>query len=230
MRIAAAVAVVTVTTAVLVGAPVLAAQSVIVPAPRPSAPSTPVVAPSQRLHDEVRPPAPLLHLARASRVSARLPAVPHCADGSPASRGQRALAALRPSWRRSEVTVRFLGPKAGFLGETSRRSGAVAVYVRPCAIEPDALLRHVVAHELGHAWDVRRMTPQMRSAYRRARGISASIPWFGCSGCTDFETPAGDFAETYALWLRQGAASRSRLAPTPTPAELTALAGSFFGG
>ena len=69
----------------------------------------------------------------------------------------------------------------------------------------------------------------MRAAYQAARGIPASTPWYGCSGCTDFATPAGDFAEVYAQWARGATSNRSELAGDASPAELTALASEFFG-
>jgi hypothetical protein len=71
---------------------------------------------------------------------------------------------------------------------------------------------------------------RVRAAYQAARGIPASTPWYGCSGCTDFATPAGDFAEVYAQWVRGSADNRSELAGDPGPAELAALAAQFFGG
>lgn len=151
-------------------------------------------------------------------------------SGTPAERGQRVVASLRPAWRQTRVPVTFRGPRPGTLGEVLLHTGAVTIFVRPCSAESDELLRHVVAHELGHAWDVTRMTRRQRLAYKRFRGIPASTPWFGCSGCADFGTPAGDFAETYAQWLRQARDSRSELARPATERELAALARLFFGG
>jgi hypothetical protein len=72
------------------------------------------------------------------------------------------------------------------------------------------------------------MSGAQRADWMRARGISTSTPWFGCGSCTDFSTPAGDFAEVYAQWARGGGAFRSRVAGRPGPAELSALARTFF--
>jgi hypothetical protein len=60
------------------------------------------------------------------------------------------------------------------------------------------------------------------------RGIPASTPWFGCSYCSDFATPAGDFAETYAQWQRGTFDSRTKIAPMPGSAALAALGARFF--
>jgi hypothetical protein len=85
-----------------------------------------------------------------------------------------------------------------------------------------------MAHEMGHAYDARHMTAAMRTAYKAARGIPASTPWFGCSYCSDFATPAGDFAEMYSQWQRGSADSRSKIAPMPSQAALARLGATFF--
>ena len=87
----------------------------------------------------------------------------------------------------------------------------------------------MLAHELGHAWDKTRLTDAQRTAWMRVRGIPAGTPWQGCHRCTDFATPAGDFAEVYAQWRRGATDNRSELAGAPSPAELDALAREFFG-
>jgi hypothetical protein len=104
----------------------------------------------------------------------------------------------------------------------------VDVFVASCGRESDALLRHVVAHEMGHAWDSLHMTDALHARYLSARGIPAGTPWFGCNTCQDFATPAGDFAETYAQWQRGASDSRSRLAPPASAADLAALGAEFF--
>ena len=142
-------------------------------------------------------------------------------------RGQAALASLRPA-PAPAYALRFEGAKDGFLGLTKPASRSVVIHVRSCAQESPALLRHVLAHELGHAWDKTRLTDAQRAQWLRLRGIPAGTPWFGCDACTDFATPAGDFAETYAQWQRGATSSRSELAPAASPAELERLAARFF--
>ena len=124
----------------------------------------------------------------------------------------------------------FGAARKGYMGITRTREGRIEIFVRPCRAQSDALLRHVVAHELGHAYDAAHMSDATRAAWKRARGIPSLTPWAGCSGCSDFATPAGDFAEVFAQWARRSADNRSRLAGAPGAAELERLATQFFGG
>ena len=150
--------------------------------------------------------------------------------GWQARRGQAALATLRDTGQRSGVSVSFLGSKAGYLGLTFPERHHVDVYVRSCSSESFALLRHVTSHEMGHAFDAAHMTASLRAAYMAMRGIPAGTPWFGCSYCTDFKTPAGDFAETYSQWQRGSHDSRTQIAPMPNASQLAAIAAAFFQG
>lgn len=122
----------------------------------------------------------------------------------------------------------FLEERDGYHGLTRMQYRRIGVYVRPCREQPPALLRHVVAHELGHAYDASRLTERDRRHWRRARGIPAGTPWYGCNRCTDFATPAGDFAEVYSQWMREATDNTSTLAPAPAAAELQQLADRFF--
>ena len=145
-------------------------------------------------------------------------------------RGQAAMATLRDTGQRSGVTVSFKGAKAGYLGLTFPERHHVDVYVRTCSAESFTLLRHVMSHEMGHAYDAAHMTPALRKAYMAMRGIPAGTPWFGCNYCTDFKTPAGDFAETYSQWQRGSHDSRTQIAPMPSSSELARIAAAFFQG
>ena len=126
------------------------------------------------------------------------------------------------------VTVSFLPGGGDLKGMTYYDRHHVDVFVGTCSSESDALLRHVVAHEMGHAWDSLSMTDELRARYLEARGIAAGTPWFGCDTCQDFATPAGDFAETYAQWQRGASDSRSTMAAPATPAQLASLGAEFF--
>src|SRR4051812_5743459 len=149
--------------------------------------------------------------------------------GWQAKRGQAAMATLRDNGQRSGVSVSFLGAKSGSLGLTFPERHHVDVYVRSCGSESFTLLRHVMSHEMGHAYDAAYMTASMRASYMAMRGIPAGTPWFGCNYCTDFNTPAGDFAETYSQWQRSSHDSRTQIAPMPGPEQLAKIAASFFG-
>lgn len=149
--------------------------------------------------------------------------------GWTARRGQQALATLKDDGSRSGVSVSFLGARPGYLGLTYPAQHHVDVFVRSCGAESAALLRHVVSHEMGHAYDAAHMSDALRASYLAMRGIPAGTPWFGCSYCTDFATPAGDFAETYSQWQRGSYDSRTQMAPMPGATQLAAIAAAFFG-
>ena len=144
-------------------------------------------------------------------------------------RGQLALSTLKDTGQRSGVTVSFKGAKSGYLGLTFPERRHVDVYVRSCGAESFTLLRHVMSHEMGHAYDAAHMTASLRKAYMAMRGIPAGTPWFGCNYCTDFATPAGDFAETYSQWQRSSHDSRTKIAAMPSSAQLAKIAAAFFG-
>ena len=183
------------------------------PAPPAAAPAAPAAAPGAPA------PAP-------APVRAAAPVDPFCAGkGWQQRRGSRALSRLR---RAEPFPVSFRSGRPDVLGLARLDAARVEVFVRSCAREPDALLLHVLAHELGHVVDATRMTDPLRAEWMRLRGIPAGTPWFGCDGCTDFATPAGDFAETYAQWQRRATTSRSELAAPASPAELERLAARFF--
>ena len=150
-------------------------------------------------------------------------------DGWEQRRGEAALASLSTGAERTGFQVTFAPARSGYMGLTHLQEQRIDMYVRSCAKQSDDLLRHVMAHELGHAWDTTHLTDSRRSAYQAARGIPAPTDWYGCSGCTDFATPAGDFAEVYAQWARGASSNRSQLAGDASPAELAALAAEFFG-
>jgi hypothetical protein len=172
-------------------------------------------------------PAPVAKPARTQPVRTQ-PVSNLCAgSGWQQRRGQAALdSLLRPL--PAGVTMTFLPGGGALKGMTYYDRHHVDIYVGSCTAESDALLRHVVAHEMGHAWDSLHMTDQLRADYLAARGIAAGTPWFGCDKCQDFATPAGDFAETYAQWQRSASDSRSTIAPPATPAELASLGAQFF--
>jgi hypothetical protein len=104
-------------------------------------------------------------------------------------------------------------PRAGVRAQIDRSSRTITVFVSPA----DALHRiaHDVAHELGHAYDDRRMTPALRRGYLRRRGVPGSAWWPG-GRFSDLRSGAGDFAEVFALCHAPSPEFRSRLAPRPT--------------
>lgn len=177
------------------------------------------------------PPAPApVTAAPTPAQAAPKPAADLCAgDGWQQRRGAAALASLEGGAERTGFRVEFTGARKGYMGLTHLDERRIELFVRACGTQSDELLRHVMAHELGHAYDTTHNTATQRRAWQKARGIPASTPWYGCSGCTDFATPAGDFAEVYAQWARGSSTNRSELAGDVPPAQLAALATQFFG-
>ena len=210
------------------------APAEITPSDRPSPSAAPVKAtPKPKKAPKPKPtkaPAPR-RVPKAKPVSAPV-AAPSSGDvcsgtGWQARRGSRALASLRHPTP-AGVSVAFKGARSGYLGLTYPARRHVDMFVRSCSAESPTLLRHVMAHEMGHAYDAAHMNSAKRAAYMAMRGIPAGTPWFGCAYCTDFATPAGDFAETYSQWQRGSSDSRSRIAPMPGSAALARLGAAFF--
>ena len=134
------------------------------------------------------------------------------------------MARISYPWQQLGYRIVFEGPVPGMSGRTSPRSmGTIEIYVQPD--ETVDMLAHVIAHEIGHAVDLVYGNDQRRSVWLQLRGISPR-PWFTCSMCEDFSTPAGDFAETFAYWQLHDF-SRSLLAPPPTVAQLVQLSPLF---
>ena len=200
-----------------------AAQAAPAAAPAPASPA-PVAKPAK----PAAPAAPAKPAAAPKKNKAAPSATDVCSGpGWQQKRGSRALASLRHGTP-AGVTVAFKGARSGYLGLTYPDRGHIDMFIRPCSSQSWSLLRHVMAHEMGHAYDGRYMTAASRAAYMAMRGIPASTPWFGCSYCTDFATPAGDFAEVYAQWQRGASTNRSQMAAAPGPAALARIASVFF--
>jgi hypothetical protein len=142
-----------------------------------------------------------------------------------ATREQAALALIRFPWQQLNYQIVFLAPRPGFRAMTFPAQHRIEVYARP---QDDAsLLAYDIAHELGHAIDVTYNTAETRKNWLRLRGIDPSTPWFGRDGCSDFETPAGDFAETFALLMLGPKDFHGRIAPPPTAQQISSLYAFF---
>jgi glucose/arabinose dehydrogenase len=141
------------------------------------------------------------------------------------ARGNRVLASLRYDWHKLGYRVQFLPGKKGYLGMTLGAQKLVQVYVR--ADQSDLVLAHTIAHELGHVLDFTRGTAERRAQYLRTRHLSTGLDWFGCMGCTDYRTPAGDWAEVFAYWLAGPGDFRSEVAGAPSKAQLAVLDALF---
>ena len=176
------------------------------PVPPPAPPPPAAVAPPQQIAPPPRAP------ERASR-SAR------------DDRAEQALASIEYPWPELGYEVRFEPFSGRYLGMTDNDARTITVYVqRQDTVQS---LRVTLAHELGHALDHLTGSDEQRARYREVRGIAPDAPWYGCDRCDDYDTPAGDFAEVFAVWLVGASDYRSRMGPPPDQHQLEQLAPLF---
>jgi hypothetical protein len=180
----------------------------------------------------VGPAAPVLWGAMSPVVAVRVVAVlvllapaivaaPVAAQERPSLIGEEALARIDYPWRELGWTVEFRPGRPGFLGLARGPVRRIEIFVRPDHDVSE--VAHTLAHELGHAVDLTYGSTYRRREYRRMRGLSTSSKWFGCDECSDYATPAGDFAEVFEYWLLGGGDYRSRLAGPPDVATLAEM-------
>jgi hypothetical protein len=141
-------------------------------------------------------------------------------------RGRQALDAMRYPWQELGYTVRF-EPARGqrVLGWTDAASRTIVVYVRPGQSEHS--LRVTLAHEIGHALDFVTGDDAQRARYLELRGLRPGTPWFPCDRCSDYASPAGDWAEVFALWMFGPGDFRSEMAGPPDQDTLRAIVPLF---
>jgi hypothetical protein len=142
--------------------------------------------------------------------------------------GREALALLKFDWRETFPGWRivFLPSRRGYLGMTYRPERRIEIYVR--MDRPVKAIAHDVAHELGHAMDVTYLNADRRAKFLELRGLDVDTPWWACNSCTDLDTGAGDFAETFALWAAPRYKFYGTLAPASNPATLSVMAAEVF--
>ena len=124
-------------------------------------------------------------------------------------------------WHQLNYRIVFLAPRRGVRAMTFPDKHRIEVYARPG--DPPRLLAYDIAHELGHAIDATFNTEQKREKWMELRGIDPRTRWFGCDACSDYNTPSGDFAETFAFLLLGPGYFSGRIAPPPTPAQIPVL-------
>ncbi len=141
------------------------------------------------------------------------------------SRNDQALALISFPWQQLHYNIVFLAPKRGVRAMIFPSDRRIEVYARP---SDDAhLVAYDIAHELGHAIDITLNTPETRKKWMEARGINSKTPWFGCNRCSDFNTPAGDFAETFAFLLLGPGNFSGKIASAPAADQITDLKAFF---
>ncbi len=139
--------------------------------------------------------------------------------------GQAALARIDYPVESLGWTIAFLPGRPGFLGLAIGEKRRIEIYVRSDHGVDD--VTHTLAHEIGHAVDLTYGTGYRRREYRRMRGLSSDGAWFGCNSCSDYATPAGDFAEVFEYWLLGGGDFRSELAGPPDSTTLEHISTLF---
>ena len=145
--------------------------------------------------------------------------------GAAAQRGRDALESLDYPWRELGYSIEFREYSGGRLGSANSRTKRIVVYVK--SGQSKQSLRVTIAHELGHALDFEHATVARRDEYRMVRRIDRSAPWYPCSGCRDYASPAGDWAEVFAYWLAGPGDFRSEVAGPPDARQLQRLARLF---
>jgi hypothetical protein len=128
---------------------------------------------------------------------------------------------LLPGWR-----IVFRPARPGILGMTYRPERRIEIFVRPD--RPVRSVARDIAHELGHAVDVSLLTPERRSRFLELRGLGPDTAWWACNACTDLDTGAGDFAETFAWWAAPQVTFYATLAPAPGAEQLDRMALEVF--
>jgi hypothetical protein len=109
-------------------------------------------------------------------------------------------------------TLHVAGPVAGLGGQTDNATRTITLYV--ASDDTPNVVAHDLAHEIGHAFDARGLTPAERAAYLRARGAPGA-QWLPGARVSDYRSGAGDFAEVFALCHAPSPVYRSRLADRP---------------
>jgi hypothetical protein len=125
-------------------------------------------------------------------------------------------------WEDLGFKVVFKGSRAGYRAMTLTGRQRIEIYVRPG--ENAMMQAFDLAHEFGHAFDLKYNDDNRHRKWCELRGIKPSTPWFGCDACPDYGTPAGDFAETFAYLLLGPGSYHSTMAPIPTADQVAELA------
>lgn len=173
--------------------------------------TTPVVVPTTTAPAPAPVPVPTVHATTAAATIEQ--------------RGAAALALVPFPVERTGYELIFEDHRDGYLGLTSTVDKTITIYIR--SSQSTREIAKVIAHEVGHAVDVEFTTEAERLLYRQVRGIDGRSWYPDCSGCTDYDSPAGDFAETFAAAMVGDVSFLSTVADEPTALQLQALASIF---
>jgi hypothetical protein len=157
-------------------------------------------------------------VALAGRTSPRAatgtaaPASAPLGAGELATVSRRALALVRGRPVALGYRIRLVAAGGPVRAQTDRARRLITVFVRHW--DPAQRVAHDIAHELGHAYDDRRLDDAQRAAYLRLRGVPHAA-WWPHGALADYGVGAGDFAEVFALCHAASPEFRSTLAPRP---------------
>lgn len=149
----------------------------------------------------------VLAAAAAEPTPAVEPSTAAAALPSVGERGRAALARIPVSPGSVGFTIEFLAGRDGYGGLTYPDTRRIEIFVS--SSWSDAHLAHVVAHEIGHAFDMTQNSRADREQWRAARGIAPTTRWWADPYTSDFATPGGDFAECFAAWSVGSSSTRS---------------------
>lgn len=137
------------------------------------------------------------------------------------ARGQAALDRIAYPWEDvlDGWTISFNGPRSDISGWIDFRLRTIYIYVS--SADSDTQLGHVIAHEIGHAVDFLLVTPAEKNEWLEARGLG-DRNWYPDGTSNDFSSPAGDFAESFAVW-QAGGNYQAYLGGNPTAAQIELL-------
>lgn len=167
-----------------------------------------------------------------TRGTARLAATPTAAaatdaaasvaePGSPAALGAAAEALLPFDWQATLPgwTINYKPADQTFRGLTFPYEKSIDMYIR--AGDTPESVAGILAHEIGHALDVTYLDGDDRADWLEARNAS-DTQWWPDAYATDFQTGAGDFAESFAWWAT-GDDSASQVGAEPTADQVAIL-------
>lgn len=160
--------------------------------------------------------------AETDAVTTTQPSEPSIPSTPAEVQGFEALEQIDFPWRDrlSGWTIEFHPERSGYFGLTNVTDKRIDIYVREG--QSPELLTHVIAHELGHAFDVTYNDADDRDRWKAARQIE-DASWWPDNAASDFATGAGDFAESFAYWQTGGTEFRSAIQNEPTPEQLAVL-------
>ena len=144
------------------------------------------------------------------------------ADSDVGRRGMDALESIDYPWRQvlDGWTVSFQAGRSDVSAFVHFDRREIELFVR--SSHSDAQLARVMAHEIGHVVDWRHVDDTERQRWLEQRGLTGRA-WYPTSGTNDFFSPAGDFAEAFAVWLL-GGQSAARIGGPVTQADLDLMA------